>query len=510
MLCCWVPPWSHGPIAEPDLPLPIRGVTVSDLFVPAKAGQVVVRQPASRDTPARRTVIIIQDAHVNYEAQKHIADVIAYLATTYGIQLVLVEGGTGDASLSYLRQYATPEQRQEVAERHLRKGEISGDEYLDLIADYPLTLWGIESPALYDENLRVFLSTESIREATLPAVRHLRAALTVAKAARYPEALRALEQAAADYQSKSLSLKAYVEQLDGWLKQAALPAADYPRIQAFLRTSEQEQSLDLGFIQQEQQRALQALEPGLAPEGWQRIVAAGKEVQAGTRSQASYYIGLEEALLELPGGLNPYPRLTAYVHYLRTAEEILPAELTRELRQLAWALRARLAQTPEARRLVEIDQGLELLRRLLALDLTPDEHKALTAQLEQTADWPSAWAEVLTREGVPEALIATLPQIAQAVPEAATFYAVAAKRDIEIANRIVAKLSEDQARAAILRIGGYHVPQVAKLLGERGIDVAVVTPKVTQETDEANYARMLKVKSGLAIDTAQGDREETR
>src|SRR3989338_3034901 len=104
--------------------------------VPDTAGHIISSHPSTAASQAApKTIIHIQDAHANYQAQKHLAAIVDALAKTYGIQLVLVEGGVDNASLSYLRRYATPEKRQQVAEEFLKAGEISGEEYLDITVE---------------------------------------------------------------------------------------------------------------------------------------------------------------------------------------------------------------------------------------------------------------------------------------------------------------------------------------------------------------------------------------
>ena len=49
---------------------------------------------------------------------------------TYSLKKVLVEGGIGNVDLSYLTRGVSPERVKDVAERYLKEGKISGEEFL--------------------------------------------------------------------------------------------------------------------------------------------------------------------------------------------------------------------------------------------------------------------------------------------------------------------------------------------------------------------------------------------
>ena len=144
---------------------PIRDLKVSDLFVPQDLGYLSDVHEISTPNGPAKLVILIQDAHTNYDAQKHLAKILDRFATDYGIRLVLVEGGVGDVSLSYLRQWGSKDVLQRLAEQYLKTGMISGEEYLDLVSDHPLTLWGIESVDRYEDHFEAFMEVEHVRDA---------------------------------------------------------------------------------------------------------------------------------------------------------------------------------------------------------------------------------------------------------------------------------------------------------------------------------------------------------
>lgn len=119
-------------------------------YAPANAAFV------EADAKHGRQVIHILDAPVNYGGQKAMVEVLRYVMKQWSVPLVLVEGGSGDVSLSYLREYGSPKKRLEVGEKYLREGIISGEEYLDVVSDEPLALVGVDDQEEYRQTVDEF------------------------------------------------------------------------------------------------------------------------------------------------------------------------------------------------------------------------------------------------------------------------------------------------------------------------------------------------------------------
>ena len=144
------PSFESAPL--PEAPVEKIPLTLETVRIPTQHGTL-------KQTYAAREPFIlhIQDAHANYEAQKHLSHILEHLIRMHGLSLVLVEGGSRNDSLSYMRAYANLEKRKQVAEEFLKAGKISGENFLDLTSDYDFTVYGVERPELYDRNMEAFL-----------------------------------------------------------------------------------------------------------------------------------------------------------------------------------------------------------------------------------------------------------------------------------------------------------------------------------------------------------------
>lgn len=73
-----------------------------------------------------KTIILIQDAHTNDSGQIHIAEALNIILRSEDLKYIFIEAGTGDNSLSFLRDFGTKDIREKVALSYLRKGLLQG------------------------------------------------------------------------------------------------------------------------------------------------------------------------------------------------------------------------------------------------------------------------------------------------------------------------------------------------------------------------------------------------
>ncbi len=168
----------------------------------------------------------IQDAHAVFEAQQNLAKIVEALIQKEGIDLVLVEGGAGNVSLTSLRSLAWKKVRKRVGESFLRQGKITGEEFLELSSDYPFELYGIEDPALYRQNLDVFLSGISKKEKLSKELGRLDSAFSSLESSIYPSRFRDLEELRLAWRFGKGDFQVYLNTLRKLINESKVPAHD--------------------------------------------------------------------------------------------------------------------------------------------------------------------------------------------------------------------------------------------------------------------------------------------
>ena len=480
-----------GPLVNP------RGLNVSDISVPAEAGYVMEVHPSLSSANAP-ILIHIQEAHVNYEGQKHLAEILERLVKDYGLRLILVEGGEGDVSLTRLRRYGI-ESRRQAAEEYLRTGIISGEEYLDVTTDYPLILWGVEEEALYQQNVQAFLEAEALRGTLQPTLRPVRHAIEILTARLADPRSVELDRAKRGFEEGTTALADYAQTLARLADQAELDETRYPNLSGFLAVRELEQAIDGQQAQAEQEQLVEALRRNVNETELEALEAKIKGLKEGTVTHAAFY-GRLKTLADAGGlSLASYPNLARYVRYIEEGASIKPAALSEELDGLAAALQSRLSATPARRQLQIVSEQFDLVEKLFDLRLSPQEYQRF--QSFTLTGLASGWADVLSRllaqEGLPAQSFDGLEHVEAALPKLKRFYEAAGQRDERIVEHTLAKLEETHEPLAVLITGGFHSPRVTQLLKDRGLGVVVVAPKVGgTANDEPLYRAVLKYKTG--------------
>lgn len=481
------PAFPQEPLKAPDEIIPL---TLENLRIPVQHGSLKKIYGAHEPT-----IIHIQDAHANYEAQKHLSGILEHLILTHGLSLVLVEGGSRNDSLSYMRSYAPLEKRKEVAEEFLKSGKISGENYLDLTSDYDFTVYGVEMPELYDENMEAFLSVEKVQPGALTAVQGFHKAVEILKEAMYPQSVKDLEVKELEVKTGRVTLAKHYQALAEEAAKRKVPMEkDYPNLQAFLRASSLEGKIDFKAVETQRSQYLELLTKSLAKPEMDKLLKRSLELKEGLVTPATFYGHLKEYLKV--EDLARYPMLAQYIEYLELFEGIDHAALFTEVENLSFAVKDSYFTDKAQRQLAQVAKDVEVLGDLLELKLTPDSYDYYRTHKPEFR--PDRWADALRELGMklkpPQTFALTPGPLNAAIPSMTSFYEVARRRDSAMVENALKQIGEFKVPFAVLIAGGFHTQAFERLFKDQKVSYAVVAPKVGKvtEADTEKYHRVLK------------------
>ncbi len=481
---------SEKPAAE-EAPIQQVPLTLENLRIPVEYGTL-------KETHAAREPIIIhiQDAHANYEAQKHLAGILEYLIKAHGLGLVLVEGGSRNDSLSYMRTYAPMEKRKQVAEEFLKSGKISGENYLDLTTDYKFTVYGIEKPELYDQNMEAFFSVEQVQTKALAAMGSFKEAVETLKQQLYPDEVKSLELRELEVKEGRVPLAQHYQSLaeEAGKRKVAVEEKVFPNLLRFLKASRLEKDLNFKAVETERTRFLETLTRSLPKEEMDQLLKQSLELKSGLITPATFYGHLKTHLRSEIS--SEYPTLTQYIDYLSLFDGIDHAALFTEVESLSGKVKDNYFKTKSQRKLAQAAKDVEVLGDLLELKLTPDSYDYY--RLHKKEFRPDSWAEdlrALGQDQKPAVIFALDPGLLNAaMPSMSSFYEIARQRDEAMVENALKQIKEFNVPFAVLVAGGFHTPAFERLLQEKKVSYAVVAPKVGKVTaaDTEKYHRVLK------------------
>ncbi|MBF0254374.1 MAG: histidine phosphatase family protein, partial [Candidatus Omnitrophica bacterium] len=201
------------------------------------------------------------------------------------------------------------------------------------------------------------------------------------------------------------------------------------------------------------------------------------------------------------------PHLAAYMEYVKAVGGIRPEEVLKELSVLENDLLERLCARPDELRLIRAEQSVERVTKLLDLRLAPDEFLAF--QRERAAfsieEITGFLNEKIMQAGKHyEKALYLKEGYADIIRRAARFYELTLERDDRFVRETLARMDGAGEAESVLITGGYHTPNLKRLLRERGVSYVSVIPQVLHETDLAGYERKLLGQPTQALKTASG------
>jgi len=495
--------------------------------VPADLGTV----DALYEAPAGASpqfILHIQNAHANYQAQMKIKQLLGYMNKKYGFKTIFVEGASEKLDADYLRLFPDRERNLKLCDELAKQGELTGAELflMEQTTDSgnkelasqsgeqaAVEALGIEEASLYKANYealkKVFGASADVArffkgfdgrldkvasKTFTPETREL-----IAEWKRFEQGRREFMPFVKGLASKSKKiLKVDIESL--------FAQVGWPQISRLLVIQQMEKDLNKTKGVEEQAALIKML----------RTKRVSKELLATLEnfSEGSIAVGRSttevsprEVLERLAAEAGPqgfkfsdYPAFSLYAGFVTLRSELDPKTLFDEIEYLFTEMLDASAEKPDQKALLALYRDGELLRKLLHLELT-------------RAQWRQA-VEAKDRIGVPS-LVARLKDVViasgdtsvqkdqQVMPKAFSgkmdelftagfeFYDYAHKRESVFYKEMKTAMTEHKITKAILITGGFHTDGMSDLFRENAISYGIVTPRLSEKSDENLYQRMM-------------------
>lgn len=439
-----------------------------------------------------KMLIHIQDAHMNESAQRHLAELLNYLAEKEDARRVYVEGAAGEIAHRFLSAYPDAEARRFVADFFLKQGLLHGAEYAAVRYRPDLVLNGVENEALYQENRAVYLEALSYKERNLKFLARVRRLMEELGRYTLPDTYREW-QALKGGLRDGKGLQEYIAFLMRE-KQSRSAASSYPSLEAFERTVKLEKS----FNREKAEAEWKAL---TSRGGFDsvKMKALHLFMEGGSADEVLPVKMAEEFFSQIPAG-NEFPELQKLAEQGRLYRQ-LETGLWNEMESLETVLKKNWLETAESRRLDMLFSFLEIYENIFDFALTKKEAEFFYSR--RTEFRPETFSKTLmpilmrTRhnadwdEGAWVRLHADLGRIEK-------FYALALKRDQILIQNTLDKMERQDNLVSVLITGGFHTPGIESELKKKNISYAVITPKIdsfgNDKREKARYASALRAE----------------
>lgn len=390
-------------------------------------------------------VVLIQDVHLNPEAQANAAKALLSLVSAGAISRIGVEGAFAAFDFSLFRGFSDQKLVVDVASDFVKGNLLAAPSFAGIAsAGKPVDVVGVDDRAAYDRNVAAFRTASALQPRLREALSARRARLAAQKARLFPEALAELDALVDRHARGEAPLGAVLARL----VQVAGDAP--PAVVDFLEAYGLERRLDFAVVERDRRRVIERLTGKLSDAEMTSLLETTIAFRSGAMGLAAFHLRLRDLCRRKGVDLAAHPAFDAYVRYALLADRVRGDAIDAGRDALEKRAFERLATTAEQRSLLEETARLRLLEKLGSFALTSSEWKRY-------------------REGE------KIPVDGVDLAGFEDFYRFADERSVAIVSRLI-----DGSRGMALVVGGFHTDHVAAMLQARGCSVVVCTPRLTK------------------------------
>ena len=451
-----------------------------DIHIPESYG-IIERSMVYMKSPM---VILLRDAHCNYEAQYNLVNILKHLSIEFRQKeplLVAVEGASGPMDLTQFSEFPDKDAKEKALDEFVRKGYVTGPQFLKIVEkeNIPLEIYGVETPYLYTKNYKAFREVLDRKE-TLEYIEKLSGIAKKLKEKHYSQKLLELDENATAYRKNELNLTDWVRCLG---RNRSTEYRNQKNFDLILQSIKLESQIDFKEVESERKRLIQNLEKSLVKEDLKELVSQSLLFRLGKLSIEEYYSYLEERI-DVP---ERYPGLLKYIQLVQIQAKIDSHELFKELEQIEFQTKRRLFRNETERKLDKISYNLYIFAKLYRLELINSEWDYYREYINEfdlikiassfKSQVPSLKPQVLPKDKLP----------GQASMSAEDFYMTALERDNALVDNTLRLMEDKNHSLAVLITGGFHTDGIAQRLKEKEISHVIISPKITKVQEDSPY-----------------------
>lgn len=462
-----------------------------------------VRAKGFPDLKQQRVVYLLQDIHLNEEAQRNMAGALQILAKASDAKLLVgVEGTVGPFDFS---RYRGPKHRaalNKIAQEFVQKGQIGAVSYTGLTAGDEvirhLNATGIESPDLYGKNIEAYRKAAEHKD-EIGKILELEEFKLNERASRECRApLVAFLEKRADYHAGKTSLGDYAMDLSAHFNILEAPL----HLSTFLEAYQLEQHINFDLVEKERERLMHKLTAQLTQEETSALMARTLSYKSGQIKLATYYHTIKQLLDRYQIDLKEFPHFEQYLRYILLADGVQIDQLFSDIKTFEMDVIKSLKPTEAEWAIVNQSRFLVLAKKLIQFALTPEEwgeYKEMQNSpplvgrqrpipLQRKRERRLAVARGGRGRGLVSSSFSHKGRGILNLAAFESFYHLAEQRN----EALVSNFLRHEGTVRVLIAGGFHTPGLQKILHEKGYSTVVLTPHITK-ADAANGNEYLKV-----------------
>ena len=434
-----------GKTGKPTMP--------ESVSIPKDMGTVVESHQGTNG----KLVIHIQDAHCNYEAQTNIARILEHTIKKYGVDLACVEGADGVVDTAWFKNFPDAKTCKEAADHFMKKGKLTGAEFLSITKNYPFTMYGVEDRELYAKNYVSFLESYPHKESFKSFCADVKGALRQLKRYIYTKELAELDSAVTRHEEEKTELAEYVAYLKDLSASCSVDIGTYSNLKLLTESLRLEKEIDFDAANSERESFL--------------------EENVGKNSAPP---------------AEKYPNFARYMNYLRVYESIDTRKLFDEIDILVRALKEGMFANSDQRVLDTLWTDINIMIGIADAAIVNKDYAYYLANKDNFD--PESFTDFINEKAADLGLAINVENPPQdfrhTFRNLINFYMFGVERDKALVKNMINGMRGKRTDRAVLITGGFHTEGIKKLLEKDGYSYAVVAPLITKDA-ESPYIRIL-------------------
>ncbi len=449
-----------------------KRVNIDTFSMPVDLGMVRYVHKGNSD----KVLIHIQDAHCNYPAQKKVAEIIEYVNSEYGIKDVNLEGGAGAYDLSVFTDIYDKGVREKVADYFVQWGRVNGAEFFALNNPDKVTLWGVEEPDLYMENLDVYRNSLAYKEEALEYISLLDHYLTNLKKHMYSPELLEIDTKYGEYKSNTIEFKDYLLFLIAKAKMQGMNIKDHPNIYLLSQSMEQEDKIDFKKANKERDALIERLQGVLSKSEIKELLVKTVAFRNKVIPQSDFYEYLITKAKASNLEMEQFPELRKFIIYISLYNAVDKTIIMKEVETLEADIKNMLFQNEKQRELDKFSKNLVLTKNIFEVAFTREDYRYYKENKDSFN--VEGFVSFIKREAPAYRISVKLPADIDRLngfrDEMFNFFEISFKRDDAFINNL--KFSGEEVKTGVLVTGGFHTDNMCELLRKNGISYISIIP----------------------------------
>lgn len=459
--------------------------SIYDMNIDSQYGSM---QKANLDSEKNKLVILIDDSPTNYQTQLNIASILNQFFDQYTLNLVAVEGSSGFIDTSEFRNMGNKRSRNEVTNHYMKKGKITGPEFLSITGKHEFVIWGIEDEDVYDSNFKSLMNAMRTKDEAVKACMKLFNRLVDLREVVFSPELKKFDESLDIYRFNIKKFGNFYSLLNSKVMQEKINLDKYENYQRYGKWVEFKNKVNFKKAGQQYQKLLSSLSSRISYDDKQLLQNKLKMAKMKSKSQDFYNL-LGDILDKYNVDYNKYPLVLDYLEAIKVNLAIDHDSLVLECRELEGKVKESYCVNKDQKLLVKKLNDISVLIRLIEFKMPFNEFIKYRTQQGgfESKEFISFINEFSEKYNVYSHLVDEYFLIIDKCRESTElYYKYAMARSRILINNALEKMNEMEENEAVVVVGSFHIPTIIEILDGEKIPYALIVPK-TSLYDNSTY-----------------------